>query len=251
MRKAIWMLLVLATVLVAGCVGSSGDSSSPSAAPGQDDAEETSGDDAATGDAENASGSTDTGDDGSGTTEDDPAPRTPSDAMPDREPAETGEGWARYEIAGHSTFAMDNWYAQGGACGQTLPDGCNYYYNLTVRKDVTLVEAQLTWDSEYVDIDLHYHNSDDKELEASQHGQVFTDQLPDDGGFGGNGTTWEYLTTSADEYGAGDYYLRVREKNNWDPQNLVGLTPAGDGVPYTLTVWVHTVPAEPSNHPAQ
>lgn len=251
MRKATWVLLVLATVLVAGCVGSSGDSSSPSAAPGQDDAQETSGEDASTDGSQDASGSSEAAGNGSEITGEDPEPRTPSDAMPGYEPAETGDGWARFEITGHSVFAVDNWYAQGGACGEIRPDGCNYHYNLTVQGDVTLVEAQLTWDSEYVDIDLHYHNSDDKELEGSRHGQVFTDQLPGDGSFGGNGTTWEHLTTSADEYGAGDYYFRVREKNNWDPDNVAGLTPAGDGVPYTLTVWVHTVPAEPSNHPAQ
>lgn len=242
------MLLVAAALVFAGCIGGSGSDAPAEPQGGADDGGTDTGSSA-----DDGGGSQDgaddggaSGDDGSSDGDDDAsdAPRTPDQAMPGYGPAETGEDWARYEIEGTADFSISI-YALRAEMDDTM-------YNLTVRKDVERVEAVLTWESEFSDLNLHLVNDRGQRVLSSAHGMVATDPVGSLPLITPNGTTWEYLTWTTDQEATqpGEYNLEVSEWNNWDPEAAAGNTPASDGLSYALTVWVSTTPTEPANRPA-
>lgn len=241
------MLLVAAALVSAGCIGGSGSDAPAQPQGGADDGGTDTGsspDDGGTQDGADDGGAS--GDDGSSDGGDNATdgPRTPDQAMPGYEPSETGEDWARYEIQGTADFSISI-YALRANLDDTM-------YNLTVRKDVERVEALLTWESDLSDLNLHLVNDRGERMLSSAHGMVATDPVGSLPLITPNGTTWEYLTwtTAQEATPPGDYNLEVSEWNNWDPQAAAGNTPASDGLPYALVVWVYTTPTEPANRPA-
>lgn len=246
MQRSLLVASVVVAVALAGCIGSTAEDTSGPATPTSEDSPDQDPSKEAAED--NTTDPAAERDDDGPTQKTQDEPRTPREAMPDRDPAETGPGWVRFEVQGTAEFAVDNWYAQAGSCqedyfGVPWPPGrgCSDRYNLTLQDDVQVVEVVLTWSSERADLNLHLLTSKGEELESSTHGQEFTDQLPADGTFAPNGTQWEYLDTSAAEHGAGEFVVEVSESNNWDAASLQGTLGTGDGLAYTLEVWVSTV----------
>lgn len=180
----------------------------------------------------------------------------PAEAMPDRDPAETGDGWAHFEIQDTAAFAFRWYVGSAGTCGSsaggvTLPPGtgCTFTYNFTLQEGVTLVEVALTWDSDLTNLNLKLLDDNGASLQESTHGmEAATLPLQNS-----NGSTWEYLRFGGDTYEPQPMGIEVREYNNWDPaavQGYIDRQTGGDGgLPYTLDVWVYTVPQDPSHHP--
>lgn len=260
MRKLI-VVLVLVAVALAGCVGSGGRTQQqPSSDAG--DADDAAG-----------TGSEQPTDEGPDETEDAPGdgsqaaakedePRVPVDAL-DVEPAQTGEGWARFDLEGTSDFAFNTYSFDTGACsstagGQPLPVGnrCNDVYNLTLQGDETRVEAVLTWESEMTDLHMYFLDDNGKKVEDSTHGQVFINDVCATAAsdclyfFPPNASTWEYLRLTDDILGAGEWGLEVDDRNNWDSAHASTLA-GGEGPAYQLSVWVHTVPPTETHHPGE
>lgn len=264
------VVLLLPLLALAGCLGSP-DAGGPAddagtAGDGPDDGSTTDGGDGATGDG----GGGGTGDgDGAGTGDGAPGdadgdgeganasePRTPTDAMPGREPADSGDGWAKFEVAGEA-----NPRAGVDAASQCLFEPCVRFIPLTVRGDETLIEVALTWDSEMADIDLAIQDGRNNSVVSSSHGQVFYNQVCEQVPVLGecvfiepNGTTWEHVVVEADQTATAgtvgtEWAVVVKSDNVWSPEAVAAL---GDGgAAFTLEVWVHTVPAEASHQPGQ
>lgn len=237
-------VLILVTVALAGCTGSTASDEDPAQPQGDDPG--TADDGPAAGD-DNAS--TPSGDDGSTDPgPEDDGPRTPDDAMAVA-PVETGEGWAHYQLDRSTTFALNAFYAN--------IDSDVYRHNLTLQGDETLVEVLISWESEQMDMNMLVLNEDGKTMDNSAHGQVFINQFCGLIGecifvFPPNGTTWEYINFGAElieEGRTGQWTIHIEERNNWEAGHVQQQATGDGGIPYTLDVWVHTVPAEPTQHP--
>lgn len=254
MRRTVVVLVIFAALALAGCIGSG--SSDGSSAQGNDDPG-TSDPDGSQDDA-GTSGDQDEGDsDQEGPDGDDGASandtRTPSDAMPGQDPAETAEGMAHFSIQEQANpAARTSFVGQAGTCqdsiqGNPIPAGelCTWRYNFTVAGDETRVAIALDWDSEMADLSLRFVDDRGTSVMGSEHGMVAAEPVS---GFilPPNGTTWEYIRFSSDfeVIEPGDYTIEVEEYNIWDPQSATGL-------PWTLDVWVYTVPTDATHHPAQ
>lgn len=244
------VVLVVAGPALAGCIGS-GDAgpAETDPDPGTDVEEDPTQD--------NASKNTTEVDDSD---DEDPQPRTPDDAMPGHDPVEAEPGRARYEITGTSQFAFKLRNGEVGPCGGTAPTGshCSDAYNLTLQGDETRIEVLVQWDGERTDMHLVVRNPDGRRVANSVHGQVFLsetcEQVPGNCVFTWwppNGTTWEYVSLpdgTSDLY-EGDWTIQIDDENNWQQGHLTALAGQGEGVPYTLEVWVYTVPADPAHDP--
>lgn len=252
-RAVLLVALVMLIPAIAGCVGSQSQPGSQDPAADGTDADTTddgsdagsSGDGADDGSGSSEAPSSDEGD-GSGDGSDEPAGyRTPDAAMPNLEPAATGDGWARWEIQGTARTAVNYYAVEAGSCGALTPapgdptgSVCAYDYNVTLRSDVTRVEAVLTWDSDTTNLDLFLVDSTGDRVTTSTHGMEAapTDTLPLL--LASNGTQWEHIAVPGEALEMKDYVVRVQERNVWDPQA------AQDGLTFNLMVWVHTAPVD-------
>lgn len=274
---ALVLALVVAAPALAGCVGQAGDGAGDAGAtdpqadgPGSGSGAGGSGGQGGSGgsggdggDAGDGAGSDGGGGDGDGAGADDgdgsaPAARTPSGALPGHDPVETGEGWARFRVEGTADFSTQVPF--------TAINSGDHDVNLTVLGDEVLVEAALTWDDEMADIDLVLQTQADRTVNQSSNGQVFANQVcsPDPTGICADEANkddpalWEYLTVGPDVLGDVDpddggerWRIRVTEYDVWSPDGVAAAYAGqGQGVAWTLEVWVYTVPAEPSHHPA-
>lgn len=189
--------------------------------------------------------------------------RTPDDALPGHEPDRAGNGSAYWNITGRSQLAANALFYGAGPCASDTflgpaPVGseCDDGYDLSLKGDETLVEARLTWGSNRTDLNLHLRDPSGRYVDNSVHGQVFVNKLCQTIGecifvFPPNGTTWEHVDAIQPELFAGAWSLNVTERNNWRTDHVEAAATGGDSVPYTLEVWVSTVPgAEPTHDPA-
>lgn len=191
---------------------------------------------------------------------------TPDDAIPGHTPAHTEHGVAYWNITGHSQLSVDaGFFGGAGACPTTfivgLPAGdqCVDTYNLTLDGTETLVEVRLSWESDLTDLNLLLRDAQGEIVNNSVHGQVFINEVCEAPlnpfgeclfTFTPNGTTQEYLSADASQLAAGDWSIEVLDANNWRPEHVTDAATGGDGVPYTLEVWVSTLPgAEPTHDP--
>lgn len=253
---ALLAVLVLVTSLaLAGCVGSD-SGSSPTETPGEDGGDQA--DDADdSGGSDDGSDGTDTGDDGSdgddqdGNASSDPEARTPTGAMPDQEPAETGEGYAKFEISGQASLAVDTQVAFSH-----LADSDDYA--IVLADDITLIEVVLTWESEHADLDCMIEWTGSGANRCTNHGMDTQEQIDDTAVWfqSVNGSQWEHLAMTPDQVDADDEdfpldgTLRIDEDEVWEPTAAPHEASGSlDGLSYTVEVWIHTVPAEPSHHP--
>lgn len=253
-RAVLLVALLMMIPAIAGCVGSQSQSGSSgpatsdgSGADGSDDTSDAGSSDDGSSDAGSSDGSDGSGDADDGST----GYRTPDAAMPNQEPAATGDGWARWEIQDTTRFATAYYIVRAGNCGGEAPTAldpsghaCTYEYNLTLQGDETRVEALLTWDSDKTDLNLQLVDARDDLLAASSHGmEASPDALPLL--MAPNGTQWEHIAAEDPEkLKKGEYRFRVQEVNNWDPQAVAGETPAEEPMQYNLIVWVHTAPVD-------
>lgn len=244
-RSPILTALVLIALVLAGCLGSANDAT-PRAPEETDNGSRdpsTDGDGDTPSDDDGATGSDDEETEES-------SPRTPADAM-DPDPAETGEGWARFDIQGTSAPNAQVSIVQAGTCptglaeGQSAPTGsqCTYTHNLTLQEDVVRVEVALTWNPGTTDLNLVVRDDNDAPAAQSNHGAEDIPGLllvtPS------NGTTWEYVDlVGPDDLGTGTWTVNVQEYNNLDTEAATS-----GGTPWTLQVWVYTVESDVQHHP--
>lgn len=253
--KATVAVLVVLSLALAGCVGSSGPAEPQDqdpAADGDDGSGSGGADgDGSGGDGDDGSGSgngaggngagsdgDDDGDDGDA----DAPPRTPSDAM-DGEPADSGEGWARFEMSGTASPTV-----------RVIFDFFSDRYNhpLHLAADVTLIEGVLRWESEYADLDLCIEDGAGQTRECSDHGMPAKEAFNTLPTSSVNGTMCEHLIFDQQDIDTveppDDMGVYVREGEVWEPTSVPGEADESMGMPWTLTVWVYTVPGQEPEH---
>lgn len=265
MRRYATVALVAALLVapvLAGCVGSDGSETGPAAAPGDPEPASPNGSEDAPDDGSSGPGGSE---DGNGTGESPPA-RTPDDAM-EPAPADAEPGMAHFRIEETSQFAFHADVVDVGECGTSVqsnpvPAGsqCSDRFNLTLRNDVTRVEVLVQWEGERTDLNLLLNDPNGKNIESSSHGQVFINRVCEHPAnpigecifvWAPNGTTWEYVTLPAEKVEPGTWTIHVGDKNNFEQGHVESAAGQGEGVPYTLDVWVYTVEADPVHDPTR
>lgn len=269
MRKVVLVAFVLSAITLAGCVGGGSSSDTGTTTSPDNGASDTNVSD---GGGSGGSG-TDDGDSGDGAgsgsgsgSDGDDGPRTPDDAVPGLEPADTGEGMAHYQFTSTSDFAFNGFFSlvlEMGPCQDDLTpapvgESCADFFNFTVKRDIKLVEVAVTWESDRTDLNVVIHNENGKDIDNSGHGQVFINQFCNNPVisecifiFPPNGTTWEYLflnPTELEDGGPGTWTIEIQDRNNWRTEHAGTMT-GGEGPEYTIDMWFYTVNAMPSNHP--
>lgn len=242
---ALIVVALVASLAMAGCLGSGPDGApTETGTAGEDD-----------GDASDGTGSGDGSDDADedGNRSSDPEARTPSDAMPNQTAAETGDGYAKFEVEGQASPAVDTQVAFSHLVDADA-------YDVKLQDDVTLVEVLVTWESDHADLDCQISWDDGSAYQCTNHGMRTQQEIEDAVGVAifqdVNASQWEHLALSPSELDVDpddfplDGTLEIREDEVWEPTSAPAeVDESLGGLPYTVQVWVHTVPAEPSHKP--